>query len=79
MRRTTTKSENYPSIIEAMALKNVEVKKDKLTIDKNELAVKRASYIFMQHKAKRENDFVLWLMLYGRLCIIEDLLSNFED
>lgn len=58
---------------------NVEVKGNRLTISRDDLALRLETCIDMQKESKAQNDFTQWLLATGYIEAIKDLLVHFED
>ena len=57
---------------------NVEVKGNRLTISRDDLALRLETCIDMQKESKAKNDTAQWLLAAGYAEAIKDLLSHFE-
>lgn len=57
---------------------NVEVKGNRLTISRDDLALRLETCIDMQKESKMKNDFTQWLLAAGYIEAIKDLLGHFE-
>lgn len=61
------------------AYKNVEIKGNKLTISREDLALLLDTAIDVQLNCKTLNDITQWLIAAGYIEAIKDLLACFED
>lgn len=57
---------------------NVEVKGQRLTISRDDLALRLETCVDMQKESKAKNDLTQWLLAAGYIEAIKDLLSHFE-
>ena len=58
---------------------NVEVNGNRLTISRDDLALRLETCIDMQKESKAKNDLTQWLLAAGYIEAIKDLLGHFES
>ena len=58
---------------------NAEVKGNRLTISRDDLALRLETCLDMQKESKAKNDFTQWLLAAGYIEALKDLLGHFES